>query len=80
MENLKVGDTVKWVSASGKLEGKILDISLAKNAAGDLVPWIIIQNQNDYRTRLCGTVNALKMMKVQKISKDVYFNIEAAKN
>jgi len=67
MNALRVGDRVRWISAAGRLSGVISDISLSKNAANNLVPWIVIKDDWNHATRLCGTINALVMMKVEKI-------------
>lgn len=66
MENLNIGDQVKWVSAAGTLNGKIYNICLSKNAANQLVPWIDIQIDKQ-KIRLCALESNLKMMKVEKV-------------
>jgi len=67
MDALKVGDRVRWIAAAGRLSGVVYDIRLAKNAANNLIPWVMIKSDWDVKTTLCGTVNALAMMKVEKI-------------
>ena len=65
---LTIGDKISWVSAAGKLTGKIINIALSENAAEKTVPWIdVIYGDNDcHGVRLCATHSNLKMMKVTK--------------
>ena len=64
---LKIGDQVTWSSAAGNLEGKIANIVLSENAAGDTVPWIDIKTPRT-TIRLCATDSNLKMMRVDNIT------------
>jgi hypothetical protein len=73
MKNLNVGDEVKWVSAAGKLSGKVSKIRLGKNANDVLVPWVVIETEIEtlgkkrlHTVCLCGTDSYLKMMKFKK--------------
>jgi aromatic ring-cleaving dioxygenase len=66
MDSLSIGDKVKWVSAAGKLTGTVYNIAFSKNAAHDLVPWIMIKSDKGNKVTLCGTVNNMKMMKLEK--------------
>ena len=62
---LEIGNKIKWVSAAGKMNGKIVNIVLNLNAAGKVIPWIDIRPTGCVRiVRLCGTDDYLKQMKV----------------
>ena len=63
---IKIGDRVRWTSAAGTLRGEVFDMRLALNAAGNIVPWIMIQYMDMYAYKyveICGTEDNLKMMK-----------------
>lgn len=62
-----IGDMVKWVSAAGTLTGKVENIVLDLNGAGETIPWMIITPTRDgyiSKVRLCATDGYLKQMKV----------------
>ena len=61
---LAIGNQISWVSAAGKLNGKITNITLSENAAGDTVPWIDVTYNGNRSVRLCGIQMNLKMLKV----------------
>ena len=66
--DIRVGDRVRWESATGTTRGEIVSIELGLNANQKLIPWITIEttvNDKDSRVRLCGTDSYLKMMKFQ---------------
>lgn len=68
MDKIMIGDRVRWMSAMGFLRGEIVSIDLARNAKGDLIPWINVEYIHGNKTvlaRLCGTESYLKMMKFQ---------------
>ena len=68
---IKIGDKVKWESAAGTLFGKVCDIFIHYNSAGNLIPWISIEytvwgNKLD-RCNLAGSEDNIKMMKLEVI-------------
>jgi len=70
---LNLGDRVRWESAEGTLRGEVVGMSLAKNAAGKVIPWITVEyirNNRNVQTILCGTEGYLKMMKFTVIFRD----------
>lgn len=75
-KSILVGDRVRYESAAGTIRGEVVDIDYAKNAAGDIIPWIVIQYDSYDRNgrsvkceaRLADT--ALAMMKFQVIFRD----------
>jgi hypothetical protein len=64
---LKINDKVTWSSAAGNLNGTIVDIILAPNAANQIVAWIDIETTRN-TVRLCATDSNLKQMKVRLAS------------
>ena len=62
---LEIGTKITWVSAAGKLNGKIKNIILNLNGANQVVPWIDIESESCSVTRLCASDAYLKQMKVQ---------------
>jgi hypothetical protein len=74
LDNIMVGDRVRWESAAGTIRGEILEIRLAQNANNELIPWLIIEFYNNNKAckiMLCGTDSYLKMMKFQVNFRDV---------
>lgn len=71
MNNLMVNDQIEWMSAAGMCTGKILEIYLANNAAGDLVPWAKVEltysNGTRQRTILSLLSENMAMMKIVKV-------------
>lgn len=64
---VQIGDRVRWTSSAGVLRGEIVNMCLALNSAGTLVPWIDIKYTN-FRglvktVRLCGSDDHLKMLR-----------------
>lgn len=71
-DTIKVGTNVRWVSAAGTLEGTVKSIKLGRNAAGDMIPWMLIEGPNfgirkPLKTRLAATQHNLSMMRVRVI-------------
>lgn len=70
---LQVGNTIKWVSAAGKLTGVVKGIKLDLNAAGQTIPWILVQDivseEGRLRSGVClpGTDNYFAMMNVEVV-------------
>ena len=71
-DTIEVGTNVRWVSAAGTLEGTVKSIKLGRNAAGDMIPWVLIEGPNfgirkPLKTRLAATQHNLTMMRVRVI-------------
>ena len=64
--DMRVNDRVRWSSAMGVLEGNVKRVDIDKNAAGDWIEWLVIddmtheRNANrfhkDHTTRLPSTM------------------------
>jgi hypothetical protein len=74
-ENILIGDRVRYESAAGTIRGTVTTIDHAKNAAGDVIPWISVEyircrngKEKVCKTRLAET--ALAMMKFTVIFRD----------
>jgi hypothetical protein len=65
--NLEINSRITWNSAAGQLLGTVKNITLSKNAADQVVPWIDITVDN-HSVRLCATDSNLKAMQVQLVS------------
>ena len=63
MFNLEIGDKIQWTSAEGVLIGIIKRIYISMNGKNQMVPWMVIENNNRTVT-LCASDQNLKMMKV----------------
>ena len=66
-----IGDMVKWVSAAGTLVGKVENIVLDLNGAGETIPWMIITPTRDgyiSRLKLCASRGYLKQLKVEVLA------------
>ena len=63
MLTLEIGNKIQWTSAEGVLIGIIKRIYIAMNAKDQMVPWMVIENNNRTVT-LCASHQNLKMMKV----------------
>ena len=61
---LEIGTKITWVSAAGRLNGTITNITLSPSASGAVTPWIDIATTGRGSTRLCALDSNLKMMKV----------------
>ena len=79
---------VRWHSASGHLEGRVVRIDNAKNAAGKWIEWLIIGGvvrsdgrpysiREDYTTRIPTTAMAMLKMEVFGVA-DLYPGKSAA--
>ena len=70
---VQIGDRVRWTSNAGDIRGEIVSMRLGLNAAGTLVPWIMLQYLDMYAYKtveLCGTDDNLKMMKFRVLFRD----------
>jgi hypothetical protein len=68
IKRLEVGSAIEWTSAAGLLSGEVSKVWLALNAAGNLVPWILVNYSDKNGTQtamLCATEQNLLMMKVK---------------
>lgn len=66
MNNIMIGDRVRWECHAGTIRGEIVSMCLDRNGKGELIPWLLIEhtvNNKQVRDRLCGTESYLKMMK-----------------
>ena len=71
---MKVNNRVRWSSAMGVLEGTVKRVDTAKNAAGDLIEWLVIGDMThernadrfhkDYTARLPATMWATLKLEV----------------
>jgi len=63
---VRVGDRVRWTSAIGTTRGEVVGMRLGLNAAGTLVPWIMVEwfdgVRGVKRAELCGLESNLKML------------------
>jgi len=73
-DTIEVGTNVRWLSAAGTLEGTVKSIKLGRNAAGDMIPWMLIEVPNfgirkplKTRLALAATQHNLSMMRVRVI-------------
>lgn len=70
-KTILIGDRVRYESAAGTIRGEVVDIVDDMNAAGDIIPWIVIEHYmmgQVIRSRLADT--ALAMMKFKVIFRD----------
>lgn len=71
-KSILVGDRVRYESAAGTIRGIVTAIEYEKNAAGYIIPWIVVEYQfNSYtkiRTRLADP--SLARMKFEVIFRD----------
>jgi len=69
--NINIGDIIRWRSAAGCLTGTVTKIKLSNNAAGETIPWMLVEDVENWigmsesNVMLPGTDNYLKMMKVE---------------
>lgn len=63
---LEIGSKIAWYSAAGFLAGKIKNIVLSENAAGDTIPWIDVDCGRG-SVRLCASIQGLAMLKVTQV-------------
>lgn len=68
---LEIGTKITWVSAAGRLNGTITDISLSPSASGAITPWITVNYGPRTGVQLCALDSNLKMMKVEIYNEDM---------
>lgn len=71
--NINIGDIIRWTSRAGVLTGTVTKIKLAPNAAGQTIPWMLVEDVENYigmsesNVMLPGTDGYFKMMKLSVI-------------
>jgi hypothetical protein len=68
---LEIGTKITWVSAAGRLNGTITNISLSPSASGAITPWITVNYGPRSGVQLCALDSNLKMMKVEIYNEDM---------
>jgi hypothetical protein len=68
---LEIGTKITWVSAAGRLNGTITNISLSPSASGAITPWITVNYGPRNGVQLCASDSNLKMMKVEIYNEDM---------
>jgi hypothetical protein len=69
--SISIGNKVRWSSAAGILTGKVDNIQLDLNGAGELIPWMTVRNISPVghsAVRLCATDGYLKQLKVEVLN------------
>lgn len=70
---INIGDTLKWVAKAGTLTGKVTNINLDVNAAGETIPWLLVKEVTDQDGKklsgclLPGNDGYFKMMKLEVV-------------
>jgi hypothetical protein len=68
--SIRIGMMVRWSSAAGILTGKVDNIQLDLNGAGEMIPWMTVKNISPIghsAVRLCASDMGLKQLKVELI-------------
>jgi hypothetical protein len=68
---LSIGTKITWVSAAGRLNGTITNISLSPSASGAITPWITVNYGAGSGVQLCALDSNLKMMRVEIYNEDM---------
>ena len=68
---LAIGTKITWVSAAGRLNGTITNISLSPSASGAVTPWITVNYGPRSGVQLCALDSNLKMLKVEIYNEDM---------
>ena len=74
--NINVVDIIRWTSRAGVLTGTVTKIKIAPNAAKQSIPWMLVENVENWvgmsqsNVMLPGTDNYFKMMKLSVIGND----------
>jgi len=67
---INIGDIIRWRSAAGCLTGTVTKIRLAPNAAGKTIPWMLVEDVENWigmsesNVMLPGTDEYFAMMKL----------------
>lgn len=59
---------VRWNSAAGILEGLVERVDHGLNAAGDIIPWLIIRRKDGLTTKLAGTNDCLSSLELEVLN------------
>ena len=68
--NINIGDRIRWRSAAGCLTGTVTKIKLAPNAANQTIPWMLVEDVENWvgmsqsNVMLPGTDGYFKMMRL----------------
>ena len=68
--NINIGDRLRWRSAAGCLTGTVTKITLAPNAANQTIPWMLVEDVENWvgmsqsNVMLPGTDGYFKMMRL----------------
>lgn len=46
--NINIGDIIRWRSRAGVLTGKVTKIKLAPNAANQTIPWMLVEDVENW--------------------------------
>lgn len=71
--NINIGDIIRWRSRAGVLTGTVTKIKLAPNAAGQTIPWMLVEDVENWvgmsqsNVMLPGTDGYFAMMKLSVI-------------
>lgn len=71
--NINIGDIIRWRSRAGVLTGTVTKIKIAPNAAGQSIPWMLVEDVENYigmsesNVMLPATDGYFKMMKLSVI-------------
>ena len=71
--NINIGDIIRWRSRAGVLTGTVTKIKIANNAAGQSIPWMLVEDVENYigmsesNVMLPGTDEYMTMMKLSVI-------------
>lgn len=74
--NINIGDIIRWRSRAGVLTGTVTKIKLAPNAAGQTIPWMLVEDVENWvgmsqsNVMLPGTDGYFAMMKLSVIGNE----------
>ena len=75
--NINIGDIIRWRSRAGVLTGTVTKIKIANNAAGQSIPWMLVEDvenwigMSDSNVMLPGTDEYAAMMKLRVIGNEM---------
>ena len=74
--NINTGDKIRWMSKAGVLTGTVTKIKLAPNVAGETIPWMLVEDVENWvgmsqsNVMLPGTDGYFKMMRLVVLEND----------
>lgn len=74
--NINIGDKIRWMSKAGVLTGMVTKIKIAPNAAGQSIPWMLVEDVENWvgmsqgNVMLPGTDGYFKMMRLVVLEND----------